>query len=38
MTFHPYTCGLHGGVVVLAAALIGYDDVEVAVKTTTRRR
>jgi hypothetical protein len=31
---HPCTCGLCRG----AAALIGYDDVEVAVRTTMRRR
>jgi hypothetical protein len=24
--FHPYTYGLHRGVVAVAAALIGYDD------------
>jgi hypothetical protein len=36
--FHPYMCGLHGDVVAVAAALIGYDDVEVAVGTTTSRR
>jgi hypothetical protein len=36
--FHPYTCGLHGDTVVAVAALIGYDDVEVAAGTTTRRR
>jgi hypothetical protein len=35
--FHPYTCGLYRGVAV-AVALIGYDDVEVAVRTATRRR
>jgi hypothetical protein len=34
VVFDPYMCGLHGG----AAALIGYDDVEVAVRTTMRRR
>jgi hypothetical protein len=38
MTFHPYTCGLCGCATSVAAALIGYDDVEVAVMTTTRRR
>jgi hypothetical protein len=38
MTFHPYMCGLRGGVVAVATALIGYDDVEVAVGMTTRRR
>jgi hypothetical protein len=38
MAFHPYTCGLRGGVVAVATALIGYDDVEVAVGMTTRRR
>jgi hypothetical protein len=37
-TFHSYTCGLCGGAATVAAALIGCDDVEVAVRTTTRRR
>jgi hypothetical protein len=32
--FHPCTCELCGG----AAALIGYNDVVVAVRMTTRRR
>jgi hypothetical protein len=32
--FHPCTCELHGGV----TARIGYDDVEVAARMTTRRR
>jgi hypothetical protein len=36
--FHPCTCGLNGSVVTVAAALIGYDDMEVDVRTTTRRR
>jgi hypothetical protein len=36
--FYPYMCGLRKDVVVVAAALIGYDDVDVAVGTTTRRR
>jgi hypothetical protein len=31
-------CGLHGGVVVVAAILIGYDGVEVTAGMTTRRR
>jgi hypothetical protein len=34
VTFHPCMCGLCGG----AAVLIGYDHVEVAARTTTRRR
>jgi hypothetical protein len=38
MTFHPCTCGLREGAAAVAAALISYDDVEVAVGTTTRRR
>jgi hypothetical protein len=36
--FHPCTCGLCVGADVVAAVLIGYDDVEVAVGMTTRRR
>jgi hypothetical protein len=36
--FHPYMCGLRRGAAAVAAALIGYDDVKVAAKTTTRRR
>jgi hypothetical protein len=36
--FYPCTCGLRGGAIVVAAALIGYDDVKVAVGTTIRRR
>jgi hypothetical protein len=35
--FHPCTCGLHRGANVIVAALISYDDVEVAIWTTTRR-
>jgi branched-subunit amino acid transport protein len=38
VVFHACTCGLCRGVAAVAAALIGYDDVEVAVGTTTRRR
>jgi hypothetical protein len=34
VAFHPYTCGLRGD----AAALIGYDHVEVAAGATMRRR
>jgi hypothetical protein len=36
--FHPCTCGLYGGAVAVAAALICYDDVEVAIETTMRMR
>jgi hypothetical protein len=36
--FHLRTCGLHRGAAVVAAALIGYDNVEVATETTTWRR
>jgi hypothetical protein len=36
--FHPCMCRLHRGIVAVAAMLIGYDDVEVAMGTTTRRR
>jgi hypothetical protein len=38
MVFHLHTCGLHRGAAVVAAALIGYDNVEVAAETTTWRR
>jgi hypothetical protein len=38
VTFHPCTCRLHGGDVAVAATQFGYDDVEVAARTTTRRR
>jgi hypothetical protein len=38
MTFYPCVCGLYGGVVAVAAALIGCDDVEFATGTTTRRQ
>jgi hypothetical protein len=31
-------CGLRGGTAAVAAVLISYDDVEVAVGMTTRRR
>jgi hypothetical protein len=31
-------CGLYGGAAVVDAVLIGYDDMEVAVGMTTRRR
>jgi hypothetical protein len=36
--FHPYMCGLRGGTATVAATLLGYDDVEVAAGTITRRR
>jgi hypothetical protein len=36
--FHPCMCALRGGAVVVATALIDYDDVEVATETTTRRQ
>jgi hypothetical protein len=36
--FHPCKCGLCRGTAAIAAALIDYDDVEVAAGTTTRRR
>jgi hypothetical protein len=36
--FHPCTGGLGGGTIVVAAVLIGYDDVEVAIGMTMRRR
>jgi hypothetical protein len=35
--FHPCRCGLHRGAATVVAALIGYDNVEVAAETTTRR-
>jgi hypothetical protein len=34
-TFHLCMCGLYGDIAVVAAALIGCDDMEVAVGTTT---
>jgi hypothetical protein len=36
--FHPYMCGLRRGAAAVAAALIGYDDMEFAVRMTTRMR
>jgi hypothetical protein len=36
--FHPCTCGLRGGTVTVDAVLISYNDVEVAIGTTTRWR
>jgi hypothetical protein len=36
--FHPCMCGLCGGTAMIVATLIGYDDMEVAAGTTTRRR
>jgi hypothetical protein len=38
VTFHPCTCGLRKGAAAVPAMLISYDDVEVATRTTTRRR
>jgi hypothetical protein len=38
VAFHPCTCGLCGGTDAVAAALIGYDDMGVAVGMTMRRR
>jgi hypothetical protein len=35
---HPYMCGLRRGAAAVAAALIGYDNMEFAVGMTTRRR
>jgi hypothetical protein len=35
-TFHLYMCGLRRGAVAAAAALIGYNNIKVAVETTTR--
>jgi hypothetical protein len=37
-TFYSCMCGLRGGAAAVAAMVIGYNDVEVAVGTTTRRR
>jgi hypothetical protein len=31
-------CGFNRDAVVVAAALIGYDDIKVVAETTTRRR
>jgi hypothetical protein len=36
--FHPYTCGLCRDIVAVAAAVISYDDVKVAIEMTIRRR
>jgi hypothetical protein len=36
--FHPCTCELRGGAVVVAVVLIGYGNVEVAAMPTMRRR
>jgi hypothetical protein len=36
--FHPCTCGLHRAIAAVDAMLIGYDHVEVAAETSTRRR
>jgi hypothetical protein len=38
VTFNPCTCGLRRGAATVAAVLIGYDDVDVATGTTTRRK
>jgi hypothetical protein len=38
VAFHPYTCGLRGGAIAIATALIGCDHVEVAAETSMRRR
>jgi hypothetical protein len=38
VTFYPYTCGLCGGAATVVVVMISYDDVEVATRTTTRRR
>jgi hypothetical protein len=38
VVFHPYMCRLRGGTAVIAAMFIGYDDVEVAIGMTMRRR
>jgi hypothetical protein len=36
--FYPCRCGLRGGAAAVAATLISYDDVEVAVKMIMKRR
>jgi hypothetical protein len=36
--FYSCTCGFCRGTDAVAVALIGYDDVKVAAKMTTRRR
>jgi hypothetical protein len=38
VTFHPCTCGFCRGAATVAAALIGYDDMEVVAGTATMRR
>jgi hypothetical protein len=35
VAFHPCTCELRRGVATIAVALIDYDEIKVAVKTTT---
>jgi hypothetical protein len=37
-TFHPSTCVLRRGATIVATTLIGYNDIEVAAGTNTRRR
>jgi hypothetical protein len=38
VTFYPCTCRLRRGAATVVTVLIGYDDVNVAIETTTRRR
>jgi hypothetical protein len=38
VAFHPCTCGLHRGTATVVAVLIGYNDIKVAMETTTRTR
>jgi hypothetical protein len=38
VAFHPCTCGLRRGTTAVAAALIGYDDIMVAIEMTIKRR
>jgi hypothetical protein len=37
-TLHPCTWGLRRGIAVVATTLMDYDEVEVAIGMTTRRR
>jgi hypothetical protein len=38
MTFHPCMFGLCGGAAAVAAAVIGYDNVEVAARMNMSKR
>jgi hypothetical protein len=38
VVLYPSTCGLRRGIVAVAVVLIGYDDIKVTLKMSTRRR